>query len=172
MSPHLLGEGAPFSRLSSCSYWLPILLPSQLGCGPCSPHCLLHGGVFLPGIRGAAGGQAVPVAGEGPPGRLDPVWVGRASLCQAHTNLWLCSSWGQEANRPARRGERPWIITMGHRPMYCSNNDKDDCTQYESIVSRPGRSRPEPLAFLRKQGVARTFVCFTKQIYLAAQLHT
>ncbi|KAM3829425.1 acid phosphatase type 7 isoform 3-T5 [Vipera latastei] len=126
----------------------------QLGCGPCSPHCLLHGGVFLPGLRGAAGGQAVPVAGEGAPGRLDPVWVGRASLCQVHMSLWLCSSWRQEANRPARRGERPWIITMGHRPMYCSNNDKDDCTQYESTVRKglkPYRYGLEDLFF--KYGV-------------------
>ncbi|XP_033103995.1 acid phosphatase type 7-like isoform X2 [Anneissia japonica] len=27
------------------------------------------------------------------------------------------------------RAERPWIITMGHRPMYCSNTDDDDCTK-------------------------------------------
>ncbi|VDN55988.1 unnamed protein product [Dracunculus medinensis] len=32
------------------------------------------------------------------------------------------------------RNERPWIITMGHRPMYCSNFDDDDCTKYESLV--------------------------------------
>lgn len=24
---------------------------------------------------------------------------------------------------------------MGHRPMYCSNSDGDDCTKYESVVS-------------------------------------
>ncbi|CAD6189615.1 unnamed protein product [Caenorhabditis auriculariae] len=28
----------------------------------------------------------------------------------------------------------PWIITMGHRPMYCSDFDGDDCTKYESII--------------------------------------
>ena len=32
------------------------------------------------------------------------------------------------ANTLQNRSVRPWIITMGHRPMYCSNNDKDDCT--------------------------------------------
>lgn len=26
------------------------------------------------------------------------------------------------------RDKRPWIIAMGHRPMYCSNHDVDDCT--------------------------------------------
>ncbi|KAK8760786.1 hypothetical protein V5799_027945 [Amblyomma americanum] len=40
----------------------------------------------------------------------------------------------KEATRSERRRERPWIITMGHRPMYCSNNDRDDCTMYESII--------------------------------------
>ncbi|XP_077516899.1 acid phosphatase type 7-like isoform X3 [Amblyomma americanum] len=42
----------------------------------------------------------------------------------------------KEATRSERRRERPWIITMGHRPMYCSNNDRDDCTMYESIVRK------------------------------------
>lgn len=37
----------------------------------------------------------------------------------------------REANRPERRAERPWIVTFGHRPMYCSNNNTDDCTQHE-----------------------------------------
>lgn len=40
----------------------------------------------------------------------------------------------QEANRPEQRAERPWIITMAHRPMYCSDDDGDDCTRFESYV--------------------------------------
>ena len=32
----------------------------------------------------------------------------------------------QEANK--NRSIRPWIIVYGHRPMYCSNADSDDCT--------------------------------------------
>lgn len=40
----------------------------------------------------------------------------------------------QEANKPENRAKHPWIITMGHRPMYCSNNNHDDCTKHESIV--------------------------------------
>jgi len=34
----------------------------------------------------------------------------------------------QAASAPAARAARPWIIIYGHRPMYCSNNDGDDCT--------------------------------------------
>ncbi|CAC5378885.1 ACP7 [Mytilus coruscus] len=40
----------------------------------------------------------------------------------------------KEAAKPENRAKRPWIITMGHRPMYCSNNDNDDCTHHESLV--------------------------------------
>ncbi|XP_005095902.1 acid phosphatase type 7 isoform X2 [Aplysia californica] len=39
-----------------------------------------------------------------------------------------------EANQPENRSKRPWIVTFGHRPMYCSNNDNDDCTSNESLV--------------------------------------
>ncbi|TSO67483.1 Acid phosphatase type 7 [Bagarius yarrelli] len=51
----------------------------------------------------------------------------------------------EEANKPENRAERPWIITMAHRPMYCSNNDQDDCTKFESYV-RHGRSDTKPPA--------------------------
>ncbi|EJD75412.1 nucleotide pyrophosphatase/phosphodiesterase [Loa loa] len=34
----------------------------------------------------------------------------------------------------ANRDKYPWIITMGHRPMYCSNYNSDDCTKYESRI--------------------------------------
>jgi len=46
---------------------------------------------------------------------------------------WLVADL-QEANTPENRALRPWIITMGHRPMYCSNNDTDDCTFTSSIL--------------------------------------
>ncbi|KAK5986130.1 Purple acid phosphatase [Trichostrongylus colubriformis] len=32
------------------------------------------------------------------------------------------------------RANVPWILTFGHRPMYCSDFDGDDCTKYESII--------------------------------------
>jgi 3',5'-cyclic AMP phosphodiesterase CpdA len=38
------------------------------------------------------------------------------------------------ANAPEQRAKRPWIITMGHRPMYCADDDGDDCNKEDSIV--------------------------------------
>ena len=44
----------------------------------------------------------------------------------------------QTAN--ANRENVPWIITIGHRPMYCSNINHFDCTRYQSRV--PHRFSP------------------------------
>uniref|UniRef100_A0A914MVJ0 Purple acid phosphatase n=1 Tax=Meloidogyne incognita TaxID=6306 RepID=A0A914MVJ0_MELIC len=38
----------------------------------------------------------------------------------------------EKANK--NREKVPWIITMGHRPMYCSDYSGDDCTKYNSII--------------------------------------
>uniref|UniRef100_T1IRD3 Purple acid phosphatase n=1 Tax=Strigamia maritima TaxID=126957 RepID=T1IRD3_STRMM len=38
------------------------------------------------------------------------------------------------ANQDENRSKRSWIITMGHRPMYCSNNNSDDCTKQNGII--------------------------------------
>lgn len=40
----------------------------------------------------------------------------------------------EEATKPEVRAERPWIILFGHRPMYCSNNDHDDCTRVNCLT--------------------------------------
>lgn len=37
-----------------------------------------------------------------------------------------------EATTVANRTLRPWIIVVGHRPMYCSNLNHDDCTFFET----------------------------------------
>ena len=41
---------------------------------------------------------------------------------------WLVTDL-EAANREENRSKRPWIVLMGHRPMYCSETDKDDCTR-------------------------------------------
>lgn len=42
----------------------------------------------------------------------------------------------QEANKPENRARYPWIVVMGHRPMYCAINDTDDCTLVLDEVSK------------------------------------
>jgi len=38
----------------------------------------------------------------------------------------------KEATKPENRANQPWIIVFGHRPMYCSNANSDDCTHTTS----------------------------------------
>ena len=40
----------------------------------------------------------------------------------------------RQATVPAVRAQRPWIVAMGHMPMYCSNSDHDECTNANSAV--------------------------------------
>ncbi|XP_076046794.1 acid phosphatase type 7 [Oratosquilla oratoria] len=40
----------------------------------------------------------------------------------------------EEATKPEVREKRPWIILFGHRPMYCSNSDHDDCTHVDCLT--------------------------------------
>uniref|UniRef100_A0A1A9V3B8 Amino acid transporter transmembrane domain-containing protein n=1 Tax=Glossina austeni TaxID=7395 RepID=A0A1A9V3B8_GLOAU len=39
-----------------------------------------------------------------------------------------------ESDKPENRLKRPWIITYGHRPMYCSNKNDHSCTRLENEV--------------------------------------
>uniref|UniRef100_A0A4W4HC78 Purple acid phosphatase n=1 Tax=Electrophorus electricus TaxID=8005 RepID=A0A4W4HC78_ELEEL len=94
------------------------------------------------------------------PGQTEGLWyswnIGSAHIISFSTEVYFYLEYGldllfrqyewlkgdlEEANKPENRAARPWIITMAHRPMYCSNNDHDDCTKFESYV----RAFPEPL---------------------------
>nr|XP_023657946.1 acid phosphatase type 7 isoform X2 [Paramormyrops kingsleyae] len=89
------------------------------------------------------------------PGDTEGLWyswdIGPAHIISFSTEVYFYPEFGkdliskqyewlkkdlEEASNPSKRQTRPWIITMGHRPMYCSNADKDDCTMFESIVRR------------------------------------
>lgn len=40
----------------------------------------------------------------------------------------------QQATTPEALAERPWIITFGHKPMYCSTTSMDDCNfKYDAV---------------------------------------
>ncbi|XP_053577580.1 acid phosphatase type 7 [Bombina bombina] len=87
------------------------------------------------------------------PGNTEGLWysydLGPAHIISLSTEVYFYMEYGkelvgeqykwlqkdlQEATRPSQRAERPWIITMGHRPMYCSNFDRDDCVLLQSVV--------------------------------------
>lgn len=40
------------------------------------------------------------------------------------------------ANTQEERSKRPWVIIFGHRPMYCSGRDEDDCSKDSNILRR------------------------------------
>uniref|UniRef100_A0A1L8EFG2 Purple acid phosphatase n=1 Tax=Haematobia irritans TaxID=7368 RepID=A0A1L8EFG2_HAEIR len=44
----------------------------------------------------------------------------------------------KEANKPENRALRPWIITFGHRPMYCSDDKEYDCNDKLETYIRQG----------------------------------
>ncbi|XP_062582232.1 acid phosphatase type 7-like isoform X1 [Saccostrea cucullata] len=49
----------------------------------------------------------------------------------AEQEKWLKADLKQANDNRARC---PWVIVLGHRPMYCSNSDGDDCTKADSKV--------------------------------------
>ena len=38
------------------------------------------------------------------------------------------------ADSPENRKKRPWVVMLGHRPMYCSTDDGDDCTNRDTYT--------------------------------------
>ena len=71
----------------------------------------------------------------------------------------------KEATKPENRKVRPWIITLGHRPMYCSTDDRDDCKNKESIIRRG-------LPLLHAYGLEDLFYKYAVDIEIWAHEHT
>ncbi|XP_018432420.1 PREDICTED: acid phosphatase type 7 [Nanorana parkeri] len=87
------------------------------------------------------------------PGDTEGLWyswdLGPAHIISFSTEVYFYLKYGQElvaeqfkwlqrdlqeATSKARRSERPWIITMAHRPMYCTNFNSDDCAKVNSTT--------------------------------------
>ncbi|KAA0711625.1 Acid phosphatase type 7 [Triplophysa tibetana] len=120
------------------------------------------------------------------PGHTENLWyswnIGPAHIISFSTEVYFYLEYGldllfrqyewlkkdlEEANRPEQRAERPWIITMAHRPMYCSDDDRDDCTRFQSYVRR-GRNDTTPIA----PGLEDLFYKYGVDLELWAHEHT
>ncbi|CAD7086846.1 unnamed protein product [Hermetia illucens] len=71
----------------------------------------------------------------------------------------------KEATKPENRKLRPWIVTFGHRPMYCSNDNGDDCSHFETLV-RVG------LPFLHLFGLEDLFYKYGVDVEIWAHEHS
>lgn len=69
------------------------------------------------------------------------------------------------ANLPENRAKQPWLVVMGHRPMYCSNTDHDDCTHHETLT-RVG------LPFLHFFGLEKLFYDYAVDLEIWAHEHS
>ncbi|XP_077519224.1 acid phosphatase type 7-like isoform X2 [Amblyomma americanum] len=71
----------------------------------------------------------------------------------------------QEANLPENRAKRPWIFTMSHRPMYCSNLGKRDCNSNSSIA-RKG------FPLTKKYGLEKLFFKYGVDMHFTGHQHS
>ncbi|XP_043948882.1 acid phosphatase type 7 isoform X4 [Drosophila biarmipes] len=91
------------------------------------------------------------------PGETDSLWysfnLGPVHFVSFSTEVYYFLSYGfklltkqfewlerdlAEANLPENRAKRPWIITYGHRPMYCSDDKEYDCNAQLETYIRQG----------------------------------
>lgn len=71
----------------------------------------------------------------------------------------------RRASTPDQRAKRPWIIVLGHRPMYCSSNDGDDCTKNSNIL-RKG------LPVLNAYGLEKMFYNYGVDVLIWSHQHS
>lgn len=68
--------------------------------------------------------------------------AGPAHIIAFSSEVYFWQLWDAEAQfaflqadlAAVDRRKTPWIVTMAHRPMYCSNTDGDDCSKVHSNV--------------------------------------
>jgi hypothetical protein len=71
------------------------------------------------------------------------------------------------ANKPENRARQPWIITMAHKPMYCSNNDDDECLNADGyIYIRTG------IPFVQAYGLEKLFAQYGVDLEFWAHEHS
>ena len=66
---------------------------------------------------------------------IPKLWSFAPAFYNLHVAEHCFTSHVQLATSPEQRAKHPWIITMAHRPMYCSNPNGDTCNWKESRVS-------------------------------------
>lgn len=71
----------------------------------------------------------------------------------------------KNANKPENRLKHPWIITFGHKPMYCSNKVDSYCTVDDEII-RNG------LPMLNKWGLEKLFCDYGVDLEIWAHQHS
>lgn len=71
----------------------------------------------------------------------------------------------REANRPENRAKRPWIVTFGHRPMYCSDDHEYDCNEQLETHIRQG------LPILKWFGLEDLFFKYSVDLEIFAHEH-
>ncbi|CAF2391579.1 unnamed protein product [Rotaria sp. Silwood2] len=72
-----------------------------------------------------------------------------------------------EASKPENRARQPWIITMAHKPMYCSNNNDDECLNNDGyIYIRTG------LPFIQAYGLEKLFAQYGVDLEFWAHEHS
>ncbi|CAF0964712.1 unnamed protein product [Adineta steineri] len=73
----------------------------------------------------------------------------------------------KKANEPENRARQPWIITMAHKPMYCSNNDDDECLNTDGyIYIRTG------LPYIQAYGLEKLFAQYGVDLEFWAHEHS
>lgn len=63
-------------------------------------------------------------------------FLNRVGIASLHNQYeWLKRDLAH-ATSASERLERPWIVVFGHRPMYCSSRDNDDCSKSTNLLRR------------------------------------